>query len=91
MPDLTNDLLKQVVNMAGAQPYTKAVSVVAGTPVPAGRGVFIACTASGTVRLKLAASGTLDVPVNVGANMVDNIAVTDFTMVSGAATVSVLS
>lgn len=75
-------------------PYQSAAVITPGTPVTAGRGVFIACTVAGTVRLKLGdGTSTLDVPVNVGPNIIDNIAVVD--VVSGSTTatsvVSVLS
>lgn len=53
------------------RPYSEAVTITPGSPVAASRGVFIACTAAGTVRLKMANSTTIDVPVNVGPNMLD--------------------
>lgn len=79
------------------KPYTNAEIITPGTPVR-GRhsGCFIACTVAGNVRLKLSGGGAadiLDVPVNVGANMIDGIDVTDVVAGSTTATavVTVLS
>lgn len=73
-------------------PYLGAVAITPGTPVTPGVGVFIACTVAGNVRLKLSNDSTLDVPVAVGASMIDNLAVKDVVAGSTTATavVSVL-
>ena len=59
----------------------------------AGRRVFIACTAAGTVHLKLSGGSTLEVPVAVGPNLIDNVAVVDVVAANTTATavVSVLN
>lgn len=44
-----------------------------------GRGVFIAATAAGNVRLRLLDGSFLVVPVAVGPTLLDNFAVTGFT------------
>ena len=74
-------------------PSTGAVTITPGTPVAAGRRAFIACTAAGTVRLKLSNGSTLDVPVSVGPNLIDNVAVVDVVAANSTGTfvVSVLN
>ena len=64
-----------------------------GTPVTAGRRVFIACAAAGTVRLKLSGGSTPEVPVAVGPNLIDDVAVVDVVAANTTATavVSVLN
>lgn len=73
-------------------PYLGAETITPGTPVEPGVGVFIACTAAGNVRLLLANDSILDVPVAVGASMIDNLAVKDVVEADTTATavVSVL-
>lgn len=65
------------VSIGVPPPYLGAAAITPGTPVTPGAGVFIACTVAGNVRLKLANDSTLDVPVAVGASMIDNLAVRD--------------
>lgn len=60
----------------GFPPYQAAVQITAGTNLRSpGRGVFIAATVAGTVRLVLSSGTTLDVPVAVGASLIDHIEV----------------
>jgi hypothetical protein len=51
--------------------------ITPGTPVPAGRGVFIACSVAGNVALRLSGGTTLVVPVTVGPNWIDRLEVVD--------------
>lgn len=83
---------KQDALNAIAAPSLGAAVITPGTPVTAGKRVFIACTVAGNVRLKLSNASTLDVPVNVGASMIDDVAVIDVVAANTTATavVSVL-
>lgn len=80
-------------NTSGTPPYTDARPVTADQVLPApGRGVFIATTAAGNVRLRLAGGTFLVVPAAVGPTLIDNIAAVGFTSAgtTATATVSVL-
>lgn len=70
-------------------PYVGAVLITPGTPVTPGRGVFIACTAPGSVRLLLSNDSTLDVPIAAGSSILDNFAVKDVVAANTSATVAV--
>ena len=54
-------------------PFTTATPLAPGTPVAAGRALFLACTAAGSVRIKLSSGNTLDVPVYVGPERADEL------------------
>ncbi|MCJ2053978.1 hypothetical protein [Methylobacterium sp. J-070] len=76
------------------QPYANAATITPGTPVTAGRAVFIASTSTGSVRLKLSGGTTLDVPVTAaGPTLIDRLAVVDVVAANttGTHVVSVLS
>lgn len=64
--------------------YVDAATITPGTPVTAGQGVAIRCTAEGNVALKLSSGTTLIVAAKVGQSWIDNIAVTD--VVAGSTT-----
>lgn len=73
------------------RPYQNAETITPGTDIKSpGRGVFIACTVAGSVRLKLSGGTTLDVPVVTGANLMDNIEVIGV-VVDGTTATSVVS
>lgn len=69
--------------------YTHNVRITPGTPVPAGTGVLVACSVAGNVGLKLKGGTTLVVPVAVGPNWIDNLAVIDVVAASTTATANV--
>lgn len=64
--------------------YSANVRITPGTKVSPGTGVLIACTTAGNVALLLKGQTTLVVPVQVGANWIDNLAVID--VVAGSTT-----
>ena len=68
------------------QLYTVAAQITPGTPVAAGRGVLINCTAAGLQALKLAGGATVLVPVNLGASILDGWSITDAPVAGTTAT-----
>lgn len=72
---------------SGFPPYVAAVVITPGTNLLSpGRGVFIAATVAGTVRLILSSGTTLDVPVAVGASIIDHIEVKGVSVAGTTAT-----
>jgi hypothetical protein len=69
-------------------PYASVSAITPGTPVAAGRGVFINCSVAGNVALKFADATVLIVPVYVGPNLIDNMAIVD--VVAGSTTATAI-
>jgi hypothetical protein len=83
--------LSLLTSAAQAQPakiYRSASTITPGTPVPAGDGVALACSAAGMIRLVLL-YGTLDLYAQVGTAIIDNIAVSDVNAANTTATCTV--
>lgn len=75
----------------GHTPYLGARPVSADQTLTApGRGVFIATTAAGNVRLRMQDGSFLVVPAAVGPTLFDNLAVTGYTA-SGTTATAVVS
>lgn len=76
--------------MGASGPYTRAVTLTPGTPLPPGRGVLV--KGSGSFALKLAGGGTMTVgdATGSGGTKFDNVAVVDATLSKAADTVQIL-
>lgn len=76
---------------SGTLPYTGARQVAADQALAMpGRGVFIATSAAGNVRLRFQDNSFLVVPAAVGPTILDNVAVVGFTS-SGTTATAVVS
>jgi hypothetical protein len=71
-------------------PYTRAVPLTPGTPLPPGRGVLV--KGAGSFALKLASGGVMNVGDQTGGagSKFDNVAVIDATLSKPADTVTIL-
>jgi hypothetical protein len=69
--------------------YRGATTITPGTPVPAGDGIALACSAAGTLRLVMQSGSTLDLYATQGTAIIDNIAVSDVNAAGTTATCTV--
>jgi hypothetical protein len=78
--------------MASSEIYRSAVAVTPGTPVRAGDGVGIACTAEGFVGLLMDGGGIYRQYVYPGPNQIDGLAVSgvDVSTTTAAVVVTIL-
>lgn len=78
--------------MAASDVYRSSSIITPGTPVAPGDGVAIACSAPGTLRLRMQEGSAMDVYALQGTAILDNLSVIDVVAVqtTATATVSVL-
>jgi hypothetical protein len=69
--------------------YRSSSTITPGTPVPAGDGIALACSAAGTLRLIMQSGSSLDLYAQQGTAIIDSIAVQDVNAANTTATCTV--
>lgn len=72
-----------------ARVYRSAAPITPGTPVPAGDGVALACSAAGNERLVMQDGTFLDLYATQGTAIIDNLSVKDVNAAGTTATCTV--
>jgi hypothetical protein len=82
-------LLASAAQAQTVKVYRSAAPITPGTPIAAGDGIALACSAAGTLRLVMQNGSFLDFYAQQGTAIVDNIAVSDVNAANTTATCTV--